>query len=145
MPSALFLWCSAVLLFCFRVVSRCVRRIEQTVSSTEDTEFRPAVQGVADFLLFFRQFFDESFRQRVVLMQERIPFRQSFADDFRACLAVSDGSQTVGSDAVCYQVLYHGFCPALGEADVVFIPSPVVAMRAEFNRDVRIVFHERDE
>ena len=78
-------------------------------------------------------------------MQERIPFRQSFADDFRACLAVSDGSQTVGCDAVCYQVLYHGFCPALGEADVVFIPSPIVAMRAEFNRDVRIVFHERDE
>lgn len=107
MPSALFLWCRAVLLFCFRVVFRCVRRIEQTVSSTEDTEFRPAVQGVADFLLFFRQFFDESFRQRVVLMQERIPFRQSFADDFRACLAVSDGSQTVGSDAVCYQVLHH--------------------------------------
>ena len=53
------MWCSAVLLFCFRVVSRCVRRIEQTVSGTEDAEFRPAVQGVADFLLFFRQFFDE--------------------------------------------------------------------------------------
>ena len=33
----------------------------------------------------------------------------------------------------------------MGEADVVFIPSPIVAMRAEFNRDVRIVFHERDE
>ena len=96
--------CPALLLPC---CFRCVRRIEQTVSSTEDTEFRPAVQGVADFLLFFRQFFDESFRQRVVLMQERIPFRQSFADDFRACLAVSDGSQTVGSDAVCYQVLHH--------------------------------------
>lgn len=51
--------------------------------------------------------FDESLRQCVVLMQERVPFRQSFADDFRACLAISDGSQAVGSDAVCYQVFHH--------------------------------------
>ena len=45
-----------------------------------------------------------------------------------------------GSEVYAFRlILVVSRCPAL------LLPSPVVAMRAEFNCDVRIVFHERDE
>ena len=51
-------------------------------------------------------------------------------------LAVADGTNAIGGNALSHQGLFHGFRPAGPEGDVVFLGSAVVSMPFDKDLDV---------
>ena len=112
------------------------------IGSPEHFELGSAVQLVADFLMLLallqdKFFVDASPEPRILLGK----FLGTFFGFF--CLPVARGGRRCFLYAVFYQIVYYRFGAPQRQMLVIFAVSLVVAMGAEFNGNVRVLFQQR--
>ena len=86
---------------------------------------------------------DKFFVEHVAFLEPRILLGEFLAHILRLLLTIAHRGEALFLYAVFYQVVYYRLGAALRQMLVIFAVSLVVAMGAEFNGNVRVLFQQR--
>ena len=86
---------------------------------------------------------DKFFVEHIAFFEPRILHGKFLAHILRLLLAVAHRGEALFLYAVFYQIVYYRLGAALRQMLVIFAVSLVVAMGAEFDGNVRVLFQQR--